>query len=165
VRALFTPITLGKPVVRSLTTNCFPRHYVDVTTPFDDPQAELAWMFLQSMCEGGDLDEGFGLLSDDFTYWSIVTRVLFDKEKLRRAVERRQQLFEVNIDLLRCVNEGETVVIEGEVDGIAADNTRYDSPFVCIFETRDGLIVSLREYSDTQSLAKVFPEVSIAVRR
>jgi uncharacterized protein len=128
-----------------------------VTTPFDDPQAELAWMFLQSMCEGGDLDEGFALLSDDFSYWSIITRVSFDKETLRQAVEHRKQLFDVNIDLLRCLNEGETVVVEGEVEGIAADGTRYDSPFVCIFETRDGLIVSLREYSDTQSLAKVFP--------
>jgi uncharacterized protein len=128
-----------------------------VTTPFDDPQAELAWMFLQSMCEGGDLDEGFALLSDDFSYWSIITRVSFDKETLRRAVERRKQRFDVNIDLLRCLNEGETVVIEGEVEGITADGSRYDSPFVCIFETRDGLIVSLREYSDTQSLAKVFP--------
>jgi len=136
-----------------------------VTTPFDDPQAELAWMFLQSMCEGGDLDEGFALLSDDFSYWSIITRVSFDKQTLRRAVERRKQLFDVNIDLLRCLNEGETVVIEGEVEGITADDTRYDSPFVCIFETRDGLIVSLREYSDTQSLAKVFPEVSITGRR
>jgi uncharacterized protein len=140
-----------------LTMNCFPRHYGDVATPFDDPQAELAWMFLQSMCEGGDLDEGFALLSDDFTYWSIVTRASFDKERLRRAVERRKQLFEVNIDLLRCLNEGETVVVEGEVDGITADDTRYDSPFVCIFETRDGMIVSLREYSDTQSLARVLP--------
>ena len=144
-------------MVRELTMNCFPRHYGDVTTPFDDPQAELAWMFLQSMCEGGDLDEGFALLSDDFTLWSIVTRSSFDKETLRRAVERRKQLFEVNIDLLRCLNEGETVVVEGEVDGIFADDTRYDSPFVCIFETRDGVIVSLREYSDTQSLARVFP--------
>jgi ketosteroid isomerase-like protein len=36
-------------------------------TPFDDPQGELAWMFLQSTSDGGDLDEGFALLSDDFT--------------------------------------------------------------------------------------------------
>jgi ketosteroid isomerase-like protein len=112
------------------------------------------------MCEGGDLDEGFALLSDDFTYWSIATRVSFDKDTLRRAVERRKQLFEVNIDLLRCVNEGETVVVEGEVDGVTADDTRYHSPFVCIFETRDGLIMSLREYSDTRLAAAVFPQLS-----
>jgi uncharacterized protein len=126
-------------------------------TPFDDPQAELAWMFLQSMSEGGDLDEGFGLLSDGFTYCSIVTRSSFDKAALRRAVERRKQIFEVNIELLRCVNEGETVVVEGETEGVTGDGTKYDSPFVCIFDTQDGLIVSMREYSDTQSLAKVFP--------
>ena len=33
-------------------------------TPFDGPHAELAWMFLQSLSEDGDLDEGFALLSD-----------------------------------------------------------------------------------------------------
>ncbi|WP_373202287.1 nuclear transport factor 2 family protein [Mycobacterium marinum] len=126
-------------------------------TPFDDPQAELAWMFLQSMCEGGDLDEGFALLSDDFTYWSIITRSAFEKDALRRAVEQRKKVFEINIDLRRCVNEGETVVIEGQSEGMTATGVHYDSPFVCIFETKDGLIVSLREYSDTQSFAAVFP--------
>jgi uncharacterized protein len=126
-------------------------------TPFDAPQTELAWMFLQSMCEGGDLDEGFALLSDDFTFWSIVTRSSFDKQTLRQAVEQRKQLFEVNIDLIRCVNEGDTVVVEGQTEGVTADGARYDSPFVCLFETNEGQIVSLREYSDTESLARVFP--------
>ncbi|GAB2995489.1 hypothetical protein MBOU_60560 [Mycobacterium bourgelatii] len=128
-----------------------------MTTPFDDPQAELAWMFMQSMCEGGDLDESFELLADDFTYWSITTRKELDKAALRQAIERRKQVFEVNIELLRCVNEGETVVIEGEVYGVSGEGVKYNSPFVCIFETRDGLITKIREYSDTQSLAEVYP--------
>ena len=34
-----------------------------MTTPFDDPQAELAWMFLQCLSEGGDVDECFELLN------------------------------------------------------------------------------------------------------
>ena len=127
-------------------------------TPFDDPQAELAWMFLQSMCEGGDLDEGFALLSDDFTFWSIASRVLpATRRPFGAGSSAARSGLEVNIDLIRCVNEGETVVVEGEVDGVTGDGTKYDSPFVCIFETRDGMIVSLREYSDTQSLARVFP--------
>lgn len=126
-------------------------------TPFDAPQAELAWMFLQSLCDGGDLDEGFALLSDDFTYWSIVSRKTVDKETMRRANDRRKQVLEVNIDLLRCVNEGDTVVIEGQTEGVTPDGSKYESPFVCIFETYEGMIVSLREYSDTQSLAKVYP--------
>jgi uncharacterized protein len=126
-------------------------------TPFDAPQAELAWMFLQCLCEGGDIDEGLTLLSDDFTYWSIFTRTSYDKQALRAAIEQRKQLFEVNIELIRCVNEGETVVIEGQVDGTTADGRVYESPFVCIFDTRDGVIESMREYSDTRSFAKVFP--------
>jgi ketosteroid isomerase-like protein len=127
-------------------------------TPFDDPQAELAWMFLQSLADGGDLDEGLALLSEDFSYWSIATRTSFDKETLRRAMAKREKvLTDVNLELIRCVNEGETVVVEGQVEAATTDGEPYDSPFVCIFDTRDGLIVSLREYSDTRRTASVFP--------
>jgi uncharacterized protein len=135
-------------------------------TPFDDPHAELAWMFLQCLCEGGDIDEAFALLSDDFTFWSIVTRASFNKKTLRKAVEVRKQIFETNIDLMGCINEGDTVVVEGRVDGLTMEGLRYDSPFVCIFEIRDGLIASLREYSDTRSFAEVIPLIgSIQLER
>ncbi|BBZ50086.1 hypothetical protein MHEI_18030 [Mycobacterium heidelbergense] len=127
-------------------------------TPFDGPHTELAWMFLQSMSEGGDLDEGFTLLSDDFTYWSLYTRVSFDKETLRRAINWRKQTLELTIDLLRCVNEGDTVVVEAAATGRTTGGVVYDSPFVCVFEIRDGLIASMREYSDTRAQARALPE-------
>lgn len=127
-------------------------------TPFDAPHAELAWMFLQSLSEDGDLDEGFALLSDDFTYWSLYTRMSLDKGNFRRAVDQRKRVVEINIDLIRCINEGDTVVIEADAEGHTADGKHYASPFICIFETRDGLIVSMREYSDTESSSEVFPE-------
>jgi uncharacterized protein len=127
-----------------------------MTTPFDDPQAELAWMFLQCLCQGGDIDECFGLLSDDFTYWSIVTRSSTDKATLRREIERRRRRVEMTLDLIRCVNDGDYVVVEAQGDGVTVDGLRYDSPYVFLFETRDGLIVSMREYSDTRLAAEVF---------
>ena len=126
-------------------------------TPFDGPHTELAWMFLQSLSEGGDLDEGFALLSDDFTYWSLFTRVSFDKATLRQSIDRRKQTLELTIDLRRCITEGDTVIVEGYAAGTNSHGVRYDSPFVCIFETRDGLIASMREYSDTRSQAKALP--------
>ncbi|WP_459969397.1 nuclear transport factor 2 family protein [Mycobacterium sp. MUNTM1] len=126
-------------------------------TPFDDPQGELAWMFLQSTSDGGDLDEGFALLSDDFTYWTLYTRTSCDKHVLRRSIERRKQDLELTIDLVRCVNEGETVVVEAHATGTTSDGVEYDSPFVCIFDTRDGLIVSMRVYSDTRAVAAALP--------
>jgi len=127
-----------------------------VTTPFDDPQAELAWMFLQCLSDGGDIDECFGLLSDDFTYWSIQSRETIDKAALRHEVERRKRRVEMNLDFIRCFNDGESVVIEALTNGVTADGVRYSTPTVFIFETRDGLIVSLREYGDTQLAAQVF---------
>jgi hypothetical protein len=127
-----------------------------MTTPFDDPQAELAWMFLQFLSDDGDVDECFDLLSDDFTYWSNLSREAVDKAGLRDEFERRKRRVELSLDLVQCFNDGESVVIEAETDGETADGLRYSSPAVFIFETRDGLIVSLREYSDTQLAAQVF---------
>jgi uncharacterized protein len=127
-------------------------------TPFDGPHTELAWMFLQSMSEGGDLDEGFTLLSDDFTYWSVYTRVSFDKDTLRKAVIWRKQTLEITIDLLRCISEGDTVVVEANATGTTTDGVEFDTPFVCIIETRDGLIVSMREYNDTRATAAALPD-------
>jgi uncharacterized protein len=133
-----------------------PRQDDVVTTPFDDPQAELAWMFLQCLSEGGDVDECFGLLSDDFTYWSILTRSSMDKAALRDEVERRKRRVDLSLDFIQCFNDGESVVIEAETDGETTDGLQYSSPAVFIFETRDGLIASLREYSDTRLAAHVF---------
>lgn len=126
-------------------------------TPFDGPQGELAWMFLQSTSDGGDLDEGFALLSDDFTYWTLYTRTACDKRTFRRAVEQRKKELELTIDLVRCVTEGETVVVEAQATGTTEGGLEFDSPFVCIVDTRDGLIVSMRLYSDTRAVATALP--------
>ncbi|WP_077086831.1 nuclear transport factor 2 family protein [Mycobacterium rhizamassiliense] len=128
-----------------------------MVTPFDAPHAELAWMFLQCLSQGGDVDEGFSLLSDDFTYWSLYTCLCVDRDNFRRAVDQRKRAVEIEIDLLRCINEGDTVVVEAHSEGTAANGKHYSSPFICVFETRDGLIVSMREYSDTRSAAELFP--------
>jgi uncharacterized protein len=143
-----------------LTGNGVGRQDDGVTTPFDDPQAELAWMFLQCLSDGGDIDECFGLLSRDFTYWSIQSRESIGKAAMRQEVERRKRRAEVNLDFIQCFNDGESVVIEALTEGETAEGVRYSSPAVYIFETRDGLIVSLREYGDTQLAAQVFGPAS-----
>ncbi len=117
-------------------------------TPFDDPQAELAWMFLQCLSEGADLDECFGLLGDDFSYWTSRTGQSVDKETLRAQVERRKHNLRMSLDLVRCINEHETVVIETHGHCVTADGKRYDGPAAFIVDTRDGQIVSVREYAD-----------------
>ena len=125
-------------------------------TPFDDPQAEQAWMFLQTLSADGDLDEGFGLLSDDFTYWTNATGRTYDKAELRRITERARESLVLHFDLVRCLNDGESVVVEAQHDGVNSDGVRYDGPVAFIFDMHDGLIVSLREYCDTRLFGEVF---------
>jgi ketosteroid isomerase-like protein len=121
-----------------------------VATPFDDPQAELAWMFLQGICGDDELDDIFSLVSDDFTWWTILTREAVDKDTLRLEVEQRRRGLRIELDLVRCINEHETVVIEALGDCVTADGSHYDSPLVFIVDTQDGRIVSVREYTDTR---------------
>jgi uncharacterized protein len=131
-----------------------------VTTPFDAPNAELAWTFIQSLSEADDVDEGFTLLSDDFTYWSLYTRPCIDKDGFRREVDRRRSVIAFRIDLLRCINDGDTVVVEACATGTKPDGDQYETPYICVFETCDGQIVSLREYSDTRLTAEVLDKFS-----
>ncbi len=136
-------------------------------TPFDSPQAELAWMFLQCLTDG-DSDECFALLSDDFTYWSITARTSADKAALRQEIDRRRNQVEVTLDLIGSVTDGDSVVVEAHGYGVSADGTRFDSPYVFIFETRDGMIVSLREYSDARAAPEALPASNLtgaSVRR
>lgn len=84
-----------------------------------------------------------------------MTRDSVDKATLRNQVERRKRRVELSLDFIQCFNDGENVVIEAEADGETVDGRHYHSPAVFIFETRDGLIASLREYSDTQVAAHV----------
>ena len=127
-----------------------------MTTPFDDPQAELAWMFLQSLTADGDLDEGFTLLSDDFSYWNNTTQRSYDRAGLRRIVDWLRGRIDLELHLLRALNEGDSVVIEAQPDGVTRTGVRYDSPIAFIFDTRDGLITSMREYGDTRLVEKAF---------
>ncbi|HLR99073.1 nuclear transport factor 2 family protein [Mycolicibacillus parakoreensis] len=134
-----------------------------MTTPFDDPQAGLAWLFLQCTCRDGDLDEGFALLSEDFTYWTNITGDTLDKAAARRLLERRKQILEISLDLLGCINEGENVAVEASGTGVV-DGTETTCAFAFFFETRDGLIVTLREYADSRLAAQIFPPDMVAPR-
>lgn len=113
-------------------------------------------MFLQGICaDDGDLDDAFALVSDDFTYWSILTCDAVDKDTLRTQVEQRRTGLRITLDLLRCINEHESVVIEAHGECVTADDGHYESPLVFIVDTHDGLIVSVREYTDTRFAGEV----------
>ena len=129
---------------------------VVVTTPFDDPQAELGWLFVQTISADGDLDEAFYLVSDDFTYWTNTTGRTCDAAAFRTILEGFRQHNSVEFHLIRCLNDAENTVIEAQAEGITADGRRYEIPLAFLFDTHDGLITALRVYGDTKLALEVF---------
>lgn len=113
-------------------------------------------MFVQSISSEGDLDDAFSLVSDDFTYWTNVTCREYNAAEFRRIIENVKARATIGFHLIRCLNEAQNTVIEAQADGVTVDGVRYDAPLVFIFDTRDGLITSLREYGDTRLALEAF---------
>jgi ketosteroid isomerase-like protein len=120
------------------------------------PHAALAWSFLQGLCVGGDLDQAFNLLSDDFVYWSNVTRAESDKPYLRQASDWRTEFVPITLELKRAVVDGDVVVIEAEGDGLTVNGDRYNNVYAYVMEVRDGLVTSMREHCDTKLASEIF---------
>jgi ketosteroid isomerase-like protein len=119
------------------------------------PQAQLAWNFLQGLCQGGDLDGAFDLLSDDFVYWSNVSRAESDRDYLKNASRWRSTFVPVTMEFIDEAVDGPTVVIEALGDGTTTLGDRYNSTYVYIFKVTDGHLTSMREYCDTKLVAEV----------
>ena len=120
------------------------------------PHAALAWSFLQGLCVGGDLDDAFDLLSDDFVYWSNVTRAESDKAYLRQSSDWRTGFVPITLELQRAVVDGDVVVIEAEGDGMTVDGDRYNNVYAYVMEVSNGKVTSMREHCDTKLVAEVF---------
>jgi ketosteroid isomerase-like protein len=61
----------------------------------------------------------------------------------------------VFIELTHVVAEGAAVVAEWTSRATTRDGGAYDNRCIGVFEVRDGKIVSVREYADTQHVARV----------
>jgi uncharacterized protein len=118
--------------------------------------AMLAWSFLQGLCRDGDLDAAFDLLSEDFEYWSNVTRSVSDKAYLRAASDWRTVFVPMTLQLQRTVVDGDVVVIEAEGDGMTIEGDRYNNVYAYVMTVADGRITSMREHCDTKLVAEVF---------
>ncbi|MCX4747921.1 nuclear transport factor 2 family protein [Kitasatospora sp. NBC_01287] len=63
------------------------------------------------------------------------------------------------VTLTNVIADGAQVVAEWRSEGVAKAGAIYDNLCLGVFTVRDGRIASVREYTDTQHVAKVlFPE-------
>jgi ketosteroid isomerase-like protein len=103
------------------------------------------------------------LLADDATYWTLGKPHLFAYcgEKTREAIcayMASPSIFPggVEVSFGAVTAEGDRVAIEAETRGVLPDGRVYTNMYHYLFTFRDGKIVRVKEYLDTQSAAEFF---------
>jgi uncharacterized protein len=112
-----------------------------------------------------DADRVATLLSEDATFWRAGKPELlqFAGEQtkaqycdyLRTPLPFKDRL---SLTLGAITADDEHVAMEVGMRGVLKDDRVYDNAAHFLFTIRDGKIVSIREYMDTQHVAELFPQ-------
>jgi uncharacterized protein len=81
----------------------------------------------------------------------------FSKAQIRDASGRIFEAFPHGIafSILAMTAEGERVAVEAESQGEHVSGKRYTNQYHFLFEFRDGLVVRLKEYMDTERVTAI----------
>lgn len=105
-----------------------------------------------------DIPGVLDLMADDAT-WHIPgkpelfpTAGVYDKRRLRRLFDRMLEGLETRLEMtvVGSIAEGERVAVEVESSGDLRNGRKYRQRYHFFLEFRDGKIVAVREYLDTQ---------------
>lgn len=111
-----------------------------------------------------EMVEALALLRDDATWWIIGTPELFPFAGAHTKTEMADiwgalGKFMPNgmeTKIRGMIAEGDTVSVELESHGIASDGRAYSNRYHDVLVVRNGAIVEVREYFDTQHVADMF---------
>jgi uncharacterized protein len=123
-----------------------------------DANLKVAQRFFDAM---GDLPQLLSLLTDDFEWiipgdaWPLAGTHR-GEEGVKNLLQIASEEVETNFpEPLEFIAQGDRVHAEGFATGlIKATNKPFEDRFVFAFTIRDGKIARLREYMDTQALAR-----------
>jgi len=112
-----------------------------------------------------DIDGVLSRLSDDIEYHYLVgERPLIGKDWVRRFLEKfGAGQTGIRWRIVNHASDGDKMMVEGVDDYVDADGVRIRTPYMGIFEFRDGKICRWRDYVDTGLIAHAksgqpFPE-------
>jgi len=118
---------------------------------------ELALTFLQR-CFDGDMEAAMALMADDATWWVLGNpdRIKLsgtrDMTRVRRYLKRIRAGFPegLRVEFTGVTAEGERVAVEAVSSARLADGRPYANRYHFLVQVRDGKVVQMREYLDTQ---------------
>jgi len=125
---------------------------------------ETAKTFLKVMSAHEDmawLDEH---MCEDATYWTCGKPHLFDYAGTRNKQEfidwaRHPSIFidgGSKVTYGECTAEGDRVALESKTRGVLPDGRVYTNEYHYLFKFRDGKVLEVKEYMDTQAAAEFF---------
>jgi ketosteroid isomerase-like protein len=117
----------------------------------DDPKAVVSnyWALMSD----GKIDDAFALLDEDVNWWVLGFGDFKGKAKFRESNEWFLSLLTddgAKFTPGRMIAEGDTVALTMESRALTKTGRKYENNYALMFEVRDGLIVSAREYHDTR---------------
>lgn len=123
---------------------------------------QIACEFLAALA-AHDAQRGSKLLHDDLIYWTCGKRHLFPYAGERNKAEFCKYLASPSIFVgggkmtpLVLTGEDNRVSMTADSIGVTPDGRTYTNVYHYLFTFRDGKIVEVREYMDTQSAAEFF---------
>jgi limonene-1,2-epoxide hydrolase len=113
----------------------------------------------------GDVDGVLSHLAEDVEYHYLVgERPLIGKDWVRRFLEKfGHGQTDIRWRVVNHASNGDRLLVEGIDDYVDAEGRRIQTPYMGIFEFRDGKVRRWRDYVDTGLIAKAkageaFPE-------
>ncbi len=111
-----------------------------------------------------EMDEALSLLKEDATWQIMGTPELFPFAGVHTKADMANiwgtlgEFMPNGMDTKICglIADGDRVSVELESHGVAHDGRVYNNHYHDIFVVRDGAIIEVREYFDTQHVADMF---------
>lgn len=118
--------------------------------------------------QAGDTDAVRDCFADDATWWLGGELPLSGTWRGRDAIlgdflgsiPRLYEPGSISLEITSLIAEGDTVVLEWTSRAVTAAGERYENQCAGVFTLRDGRIVAVREYMDTQYAAAKFSAIA-----
>ncbi len=125
----------------------------------EDRNRELVRRFFAAL-NAGDTAALVDAYADDGEVWTSGHTLIsgtFPKEHIRASAGRIFEAFPHGIEFMihAMTAEGERVAVEAESRGVHASGRLYNNLYHFLFRFRDGKLVNLREYMDTELVTDV----------
>lgn len=121
-------------------------------------KAQVARFF--EALNSGDIDTVVDIYADDGTVTTMGNTLIsgtFGKEQIADAARRALEVFPdgLTFKVTDMVAEGNKVAVEAESEGEHVSGKIYSNEYHFLFEFRDGHLLRLREYMDTETITDV----------